>query len=135
MLVCCSCEGTSNARTNDDLLSILSEDPPGEMVTLVVGKTDPITLLFAEIYPGTVTEPVGGRGPKATGLEASRSRGTCCCDTMDKIVWEGRPNSAILQQVCLSMPEHDKLVQLDGEMFFPLRNYNFLNLSFYLRTI
>ena len=29
-----------------DLLSILSEDPPGEMVTWVVGKTDPITLLF-----------------------------------------------------------------------------------------
>ena len=89
----------------------------------------------AEIYPGTATEPVGGTGSKATGLEASRSRGMCTCDTMDKIVREGRPNSAILQQVCLSMPEHDKLVQLDGEMFFPLRNYNFLNLSFYLRTI
>ena len=43
MLVCCSSEGTSNARTNDDLLSIISEDPPGETVTLVVGKTDPIT--------------------------------------------------------------------------------------------
>ena len=45
MLVCYSSEGTSNARMNDDLLSILSEDPPGEMVTLVVSKTDPITLL------------------------------------------------------------------------------------------
>ena len=44
-LVCCSSEGTSNARTNDDLLSILSEDPPGETVTLVVGKTNPTTLL------------------------------------------------------------------------------------------
>ena len=39
-------EGTSNARTNDELLSIISEDPPGETVTLVVSKTDPITLLF-----------------------------------------------------------------------------------------
>ena len=48
MLVCCSSESTSNARTNDDLLSILSEDPPGETVTLVVGKTDPITLLFID---------------------------------------------------------------------------------------
>ena len=54
---------------------------------------------------------------------------------MDKIVQEGRPNLAILEQVCLSMPEQDKLVRLDGEMFFPLRNYNFLNLSIYLRTI
>ena len=89
----------------------------------------------AEIYPRTATEPVGGTGLKATGLEASRSRGMCSCDTMDKIVREGRPNLAILQQVCLSMLEHDKLVQLDGEMFFPLCNYNFLNLSFYLRTI
>ena len=44
-LVCCSSESTVNARTNDDLLSILSEDPPGETVTLVVGKTDPMTLL------------------------------------------------------------------------------------------
>ena len=97
----------------------------------------PVGLLgcCAEIYPGTATEPVGGTGSKATGLEASRSRGMCSCDTMDKIVREGRPNSAIFQQVCLSMPEHDKLVQLDGEMFFPLRKYNFLNLSFYLRTI
>ena len=43
MLVCCSSESTANARTNDDLLSILSEDPPGETVTLVVSKTDPIT--------------------------------------------------------------------------------------------
>ena len=47
---------------------------------------------------------------------------------MDKIVREGRPNSAILQQVCFSMPEHVKLVQLDGEIFFPLRNYNFFEL-------
>ena len=91
--------------------------------------------LYAEIYPGTATEPVGGMGSKATGLEASQSRGMCSCDTMDKIVREGRPNSAILQQVCLSMPEPDKLVWLDGELFFPLRNYNFLNLSFFLRTI
>ena len=27
----------------------------------------------AEIYPGIATEPVGGTGLKATGLEASRS--------------------------------------------------------------
>ena len=27
----------------------------------------------AEIYPGIATEPVGGTGSKATGLEASRS--------------------------------------------------------------
>ena len=47
---------------------------------------------------------------------------------MDKIGQEGRPNLSILEQVCLSMPEHDKLVRLDGEMFFPLRNYNFFEL-------
>ena len=41
-----SSEGTSDTRTNDDLLSILSEDPPGERVTLVVSKANPITLLF-----------------------------------------------------------------------------------------
>ena len=33
-------------ETNDDLLSILSEDPPGEGITLVVSKANPITLLF-----------------------------------------------------------------------------------------
>ena len=44
--VCCSSEGTSDTRTNDDLLSILSEDPPGEGITLVVSKANPITLLF-----------------------------------------------------------------------------------------
>ena len=105
---------------------IMEQDP------IIVGRTQIRWFVerSAEIYPGTATEPVGGTGSKATGLEASRSRGMCSCDTMDKIVGEGRPNSAILQQV-----EHDKLVQLDGEMFFPLRNYNFLNLSFYLRTI
>ena len=43
--VCCSSQSTSAARMNDDLLSILSEDPPGETVTLVVCKTDPITFL------------------------------------------------------------------------------------------
>ena len=110
---------------------IMEQDP------IIVGHTQIRWFLerSAEIYPGTATEPVGGTGSKATGLEASRLRGMCSCDTMDKIVREGRPNLAILQQVCSSMPEHDKLVQLDGEMFFPLRNYNFLNLSFYLRTI
>ena len=44
LLLCSEC--TLNARTNDDLVSILSEDPPGETVTLVVSKTDPIALLF-----------------------------------------------------------------------------------------
>ena len=96
---------------------IMEQDP------IIVGRTQIRWFLerSAEIYPGTATEPVGGTGSKATGLEASRSRGMCSCDTME--------------QVCLSMPEHDKFVQLDGGMFFPLRNYNFLNLSFYLRTI
>ena len=37
---------TANARTNDNLVTILSEDPPGETVTLVVSKTNPITFLF-----------------------------------------------------------------------------------------
>ena len=46
MLVCCSSEGTSDTRTDDDLLSILSEDPPGETVTLVVSKANPLTFLF-----------------------------------------------------------------------------------------
>ena len=103
---------------------IMEQDP------IIVGHTQIRWFLerSSEIYPGTATEPVGGTGSKATGLEASRSRGMCSCDTMDKIVREGRPNSAILQQVCLSMPEHDKLVQLDGEMFFPLHNYNFFEL-------
>ena len=35
----------SNNR-NTDLLSVLSKDSPGERVTLVVSKANPITLLF-----------------------------------------------------------------------------------------
>ena len=42
---CCSAEGTLNARTDDDPLSILSEGPPGETVTLVGSKTGPITFV------------------------------------------------------------------------------------------
>ena len=33
---------------NDNLVSILSEDPPGETVTLVVSKTNPITFLLLD---------------------------------------------------------------------------------------
>ena len=48
---------------------VMEQDP------IIVGLTQIRWFLerSAEIYPGIATEPVGGTGLKATGLEASRS--------------------------------------------------------------
>ena len=48
---------------------VMEQDP------IIVGCTQIRWFLerSAEIYPGVVTEPVGGTGLKATGLEASQS--------------------------------------------------------------
>ena len=49
--------------------SVMEQDP------IIVGCTQIRWFLerSAEIYPRIATEPVGGTGSKATGLEASRS--------------------------------------------------------------